>query len=164
MGLALLAFKLQKRGHEPTSRTTSKTCMSLSWMEGAESALHGFPQQSGRKEKLHFLRCKIALFRPLEGDIYIFDTFSSLFINDPGWFIIDRFPLNPWLWTGWDLRTTVPLYCLTLFGLLNFKNMKFFYRLSIIGTLVVIMLAIIMIVKAAKFSKFTIRTRLTDRL
>ena len=24
-------------------------------------------------------------------------------------------------WTGWDLNTTVPIYCLLLFGIMNFK-------------------------------------------
>ena len=55
-------------------------------------------------------------------------------------------------WTGWDERTTVPLYCLLSFFLLNFKNMKPFYQLAIFGTICVIYLLIIYLYKVGIYS------------
>jgi len=41
-------------------------------------------------------------------------------------------------WTfhpAWSVNLSVPLYCLTIFGLLNFKNETIFNRFSAVGTI-----------------------------
>ena len=60
-----------------------------------------------------------------------------------------KWTFSPW----WDVNLSVPLYCLLVFGLLNFKRDTIFNRFSALGCITTIILFVIVIYKACVWSK-----------
>jgi len=58
-------------------------------------------------------------------------------------------------WTfnaGWDVNLTIPIYCLVVYGLLNFRNNAIFNRLGAVGNLTNIFIVAVLIYKAIMWS------------